>query len=135
MSTRPLPVDEDLYTYLVGVGTREDALLERLRAETATTGYANMQVSPDCGAFLALLVRLVGARSVVEIGTFTGYSSLCMARALPADGRLVACDVSAEWTDVARRYWAEAGGADRIQLVLAPAANTLRGPRTVRVCG
>ena len=84
-----------------------------------------MQISSDEGALLTLLVRISGAREVIEIGTFTGYSSICLARGLPADGHLLACDVSGEWTDVARRYWARAGVTDRIELRLGPAAETL----------
>jgi caffeoyl-CoA O-methyltransferase len=85
-----------------------------------------MQISHDEGEFLTMLVRLTGARQAVEVGVFTGYSSLCIARGLPADGRLLACDVSEEWTSIARRYWERAGVADRIELRLAPALDTLR---------
>src|SRR5512140_3909373 len=88
---------------------------------------ANMQVSPEQGHFLTLLVRLVGARRVLELGTFTGYSSLTMALALPADGRLVTCDVSEEWTGIARRFWQQAGVAARIELRLGPALDSLHG--------
>jgi predicted O-methyltransferase YrrM len=130
VSNRPTPVDAALHEYVIAHGTREDALLRRLREETLATGVPNLQVSPDQGAALAMLCRLVGARRVIEVGTFTGYSSLCMARTLPADGRLVACDVSVEWTDIARRYWAEAGVADRVELRLAPALDTLDALRS-----
>ena len=85
-----------------------------------------MQIAPEQGAFLTLLTRLIGARSAVEVGTFTGYSSLCIARGLPADGQLLCCDVSEEWTAIARRAWDEAGVADRIELRIAPGADTLR---------
>jgi caffeoyl-CoA O-methyltransferase len=104
-----------------------DDILRDLAAETqrAVPGTA-MQISQDEGVFLAMLVGLTRARLVVEVGTFTGYSSLCMARALPADGRLIACDVSEEWTSLARRYWERAGVDDRIDLRIAPAAETLR---------
>jgi predicted O-methyltransferase YrrM len=105
--------------------TREPPLQRRLRAETAALPRAGMQIGPDQGALMALLVRLVGARQALEVGVFTGYSSLCVAAALPADGRLVACDVSEEWTAVARRYWQEAGLAGRIDLRLGPASDTL----------
>jgi len=85
-----------------------------------------MQIAPEQGQLMGLLARLVGARQAIEVGVFTGYSSLCVAQALPADGRLVACDVNAEWTAVARRYWAEAGVSDRVELRLAPAIQTLQ---------
>ena len=85
-----------------------------------------MQIAPEQGQYMALLARLIGARQVIEIGVFTGYSALCVAQALPQDGRLLACDISEEWTDIARRYWAEAGVARRIELVLAPAMDTLQ---------
>ncbi|MCA9567288.1 MAG: O-methyltransferase [Myxococcales bacterium] len=127
MSRRPTPVDDDLHAWVVAHGTREDALLARLREETGAMPQAGMQVAPEQGALLAMLVRLTGARTVVEVGTFTGYSSVCMARALPDGGHLHCLDVSAEFTDVARRYWAEAGVDDRITLHLAPALDTLAG--------
>jgi caffeoyl-CoA O-methyltransferase len=113
--------------YLIAHGTPPDELQRRLIAETRGLGpMAQMQVSPEQGAFLTILTRLVGARQAVEVGTFTGYSALCIARGLPDDGRLVCCDVSEEWTSIARRYWEAAGLADRIDLQLAPAAETLR---------
>jgi caffeoyl-CoA O-methyltransferase len=120
--------------YLGEVVTRETPIQRRLRAETARLPMAGMQIGPDQGAFLALLVRLVGARRALEIGTFTGMSALAVAAALPPDGTLVACDVSEEWTRIARRYWQEAGVAGRIDLRLGPAADTVaallreRGP-------
>lgn len=122
-------VNPALDDYLLTHCTPADDVLRDLAAETERlVPGTTMQISQDEGAFLAMLVRLTGARLVVEVGTFTGYSSLCMARALPADGdaRLIACDVSEEWTDVARRYWERAGVADRIDLRIAPAADTLR---------
>ena len=119
------PMDERLYGYLQDVSLREPDILARLRAETATMPGARMQISPDQGQFMQLLVRLMGARRCLEIGVFTGYSSLAVALALPADGRLPACDRSAEWTAIARRYWAEAGVAAKIELHLAPAIATL----------
>ena len=125
MSNRTIKIDARLYDYLVKVSVREPALLARLRAETARLPEHNMQIAPDQGQFMALLVRLVGARRCLEIGTFTGYSSLAVALALPADGRLIACDVSEKWTAIARRYWQEAGVADRIELRLQPALKTL----------
>jgi predicted O-methyltransferase YrrM len=125
MSTRSIGLDERLYAYLLEASLRDTPLLARLRAETAALPMARMQISPEQGQFLALLVELTGARRLLEIGSFTGYSALCMAGALPEDGRLLCCDMSEEWTDIARRYWAEGGVADRIELRLAPALQTL----------
>jgi len=125
MSNRSIGLTEDLHAYLVSVGVREPEVLRRLRAETAELEQASMQIAPEEGAVLAMLVRILGARRVLEIGTFTGYSSTAMALALPADGRIVCCDVSEEWTDIARRAWAAAGVADRVELHLRPALDTL----------
>jgi predicted O-methyltransferase YrrM len=111
--------------YVSDVATRETALQKRLRAETAALPRARMQIGPDQGALLALLVRLIGARRTLEVGTFTGYSALAVAAALPADGKLITCDVSEEWTAIARRYWQEAGLSGRIELRLGPAIETL----------
>ncbi len=126
MSRRTIGLDDDLHRYLLDVSLRDTPLLARLRAETAELGdSARMQISAEQGQFMSLLVRLTGARRIVEVGTFTGYSALCMASALPPDGCLIACDISDQWTSIARRYWAEAGIADRIDLRLGPAAETL----------
>ena len=125
MSNRTLEMTDAVYDYLLDVSLREDALLARLREETANHPMAVMQISPEQGQFMAMLVSLLGAVRCVEVGVFTGYSSLCMARALPEDGTIVACDVSEEYTNIARRYWAEAGLAERIDLRLAPATETL----------
>lgn len=125
MSNRTLPLDARLYAYLLANSLREPEVLRRLREETLAMPEANMQIAPEQGQLMALLVRLMGAKRILEIGTFTGYSALVMALALPADGRLIACDVSAEWTAIARRYWQEAGVAGRIELRLAPALVTL----------
>ncbi|KAB7623013.1 O-methyltransferase [Alkalilimnicola sp. S0819] len=125
MSNRSFQLSAPLYDYLCEVSLREDALLRRLREETAELPLARMQISPEQGQFMSLVARLMGARRVLEIGVFTGYSSLCLARALPADGRLVACDLSEQWTSIARRYWEEAGVAERIDLRLGPALETL----------
>ncbi len=111
--------------YLQTVVVRESSVLQRLRAETLRLPEGGMQIGADQGAMLAFLVRLIGARRALEIGTFTGYSALCVAAALPPDGRLTCCDVSEPWTAIARRYWAEAGIADRIDLRLQPAQATL----------
>jgi predicted O-methyltransferase YrrM len=116
---------EDLARYVNETLVQETELQRRLRAETARLSSAGMQISADQGAFLAFLVRLTGARRALEIGTFTGYSALCIASTLPADGELVACDISEEWTAIAKRYWQEAGVASRITLRLAPAKETL----------
>jgi predicted O-methyltransferase YrrM len=126
MSRATLNLTPALYEYLLEVSLRDDPLLKRLRDETGRMDQANMQIAPEQGQFMALLVKLLRARRCIEVGTFTGYSALCVARALPADGRLVACDISEEWTSVARRYWHEAGVAEKIDLRIAPAADTLR---------
>ncbi len=125
MTNKTITLTDDLYDYVLSVSLREPALLKRLREETARDPMARMQIAPEQGQFMALLVQLLGAKKALEIGVFTGYSSLCVALALPADGTLVACDVSEEWTAVARRYWAEAGVAGKIDLRLAPALETL----------
>jgi len=116
---------EDVERYVAVAMTRESALQRRLRAETLALPQGMMQISADQGTLLALLARTVGARRAVEIGTFTGYSALAVATALPADGALVCCDVSDEWTRIGRRYWNEAGVAARIDLRLGPALSTL----------
>jgi predicted O-methyltransferase YrrM len=115
-----------LYDYLFDVSVRDTPLLKALRDETAQDPMARMQIAPEQGQFMALLVKLTGARSIIEIGTFTGYSSLCMAQALPDNGRLICCDVSEEWTAMARSYWEKAGVAHKIDLRIAPALDTLR---------
>jgi caffeoyl-CoA O-methyltransferase len=116
-----------LHAYLVAHGTPPDAVQRELIAETAKLGpIAMMQVAPEQGAFLTLIARLIGAREAVEVGTFTGYSSLAIARGLAPGGRLLCCDVSAEWTAIAQRAWAKAGVGDRIELRIAPALETLR---------
>ena len=116
---------EAVERYVAHEVTRESEVQKRLRAETARLPQAGMQIGPDQGALLALLARTIGARRAVEIGTFTGYSALAVASALPPDGKLVCCDKNEEWTAIARRYWKEAGLADRIELRLAPALETL----------
>ena len=125
MSRRTEPLTDELYDYLLRVSLREPEVLRRLREETGGLEKAGMQISPEQGQFMALLVELIGARRTLEVGTFTGYSALVVALALPADGRVVACDVSEEWTAVARRYWKEAGVAHKIDLRLGPAVDTL----------
>ncbi len=116
-----------IHDYLVAHGAPPDAPQRALIEETAALGgISMMQIAPEQGAFMTLLTQIVGARRAVEVGTFTGYSALCIARGLPPDGRLLCCDVSEEWTSVGRRFWEEAGVADRIELRIAPAVETLR---------
>lgn len=125
MSNRTLNLTDDLVAYVRRHGVREHPVLARLREETAPMPEHNMQIAPEQGAFMALLVQLIGARRILEIGTFTGYSSTAMALALPAGGRITCCDMSREWTDVARRAWIDAGVADRVDLRIGPATETL----------
>ena len=125
MSTRTLNVDDKLYDYLLTVSVREPRVLAELREETARLPEAGMQISPEQGQLMRLLVELMGARRCLEVGVFTGYSSTSVALSLPPGGKLVACDVSEEFTSVARRYWRRAGVEDRIELRLAPALGTL----------
>jgi len=128
MSFKTIGLSDELHAYVVAHGTRPDALVEDLIAETRASlpDNANMQIAPEQAPLFTLLTLITGARYAVEVGTFTGLSSIAIARGLPADGRLVCCDVSEEFTSVARRYWARAGLADRIELRLGPAADTLR---------
>ncbi|MDQ2853465.1 MAG: class I SAM-dependent methyltransferase [Chloroflexota bacterium] len=125
MSSGSIGLSQELNAYLERVGAREPEVLRHLREETAVMPQAQMQIAVEEGAFLSLLVKLLGARRILEVGTFTGYSSTAMALAMPADGRMVCCDVSREYTDVARRTWSAAGVADRIELHLRPALETL----------
>ncbi|HXZ49987.1 MAG TPA: class I SAM-dependent methyltransferase [Usitatibacter sp.] len=125
MSGRLLPLTDALHAYVVEHSVREHPVLAELRAATAGLANAQMQIGPDQGALMALLVKLAGARRTLEIGVFTGYSSLAVALALPEDGRVLACDVSEEWTAIARRHWERAGVAHKIELRLAPALATL----------
>lgn len=126
---KQLEITEQLYAYLLDIGFRDDPLLKELRDKTAKLPNGVMQIAPLQGQFMALLAQISGARKALEIGTFTGYSSLSVARALPPDGRLICLDVSREFTDVARRYWAKAGIADRIDLRLGPALDSLAALR------
>ncbi|HUN56578.1 MAG TPA: class I SAM-dependent methyltransferase [Candidatus Binataceae bacterium] len=122
-----IALNPDLYEYVVAHGKNSDSLLRELAEETSKFGRISaMQITAEQGNFMQLLTAAIGARSAVEVGTFTGYSSICVARALPSDGRLLCCDVSDEWTAVARRYWERAGVAGKITLKLAPALDTLR---------
>ena len=126
MSSDTLPLTPELLEYLQKVSLREPPVLRRLREETAAHPYASMQISPEQGQFMALLVKLIGARRALEIGVFTGYSSTVTALALPPDGRITACDVDEDFTSIARRYWNEAGVAQKIDLHMAPALDTLQ---------
>ena len=114
MSRTTLSITESVYDYLLSVSLREVDVLRELRDETASHPNANMQISPEQGQFMQMIVHLIGAKKVVEVGVFTGYSSLAVALALPETGRIVACDVSEEYTSIARRYWEKAGIADRV---------------------
>ncbi len=125
MTNKSIQMNDRLYAYLLANSLREPELWRQLREETARLPMAMMQIAPEQGQFMHLLVRLIGAKHCLEIGTFTGYSALAVASALPPDGLLICCDVSAEWTAVAQHYWAEAGLADRIALNLRPALQTL----------
>jgi predicted O-methyltransferase YrrM len=125
MSVKSIGLPDDLHDYLVRVGVREPEVLRRLRKYTAALPDYDMQIAPEQGAFMAWLAELTGARRCLELGTFTGYSALAVALALPPDGRVLCCDVNAEWTDIARRFWAESGMSDRIELRLGPALATL----------
>jgi len=125
MANRTLALTDHLHEYIVDVSVREPPILRELREETAKLPMAMMQISAEQGQFMRLLVELIGARRAVEVGTFTGYSALCVAEAMGPQGRLIACDVSEEYTAVARRYWTRAGVAERIDLRLGPAVATL----------
>ncbi|MBY8871470.1 O-methyltransferase [Micromonospora sp. PLK6-60] len=128
MTRKSLPLTDDLHAYLVAHGSAPDEVVRDLVAETvaALPGQAGMQVAPEQAGFLTFLTRMLGARRAVEVGTFTGLSALAIARGLPADGRLTCFDVSEDYTAIARRYWSRAGVADRIELRIGPAGETLR---------
>ncbi len=125
MSSQHLELSWELWDYIRGRSLREPDVLRRLREETAPLPLARMQISPEQGQFMGLLMRLMEARMTIEVGVFTGYSSISVAMALPDDGKIIACDVSEEWTSIARRYWREAGVASKIDLRLRPALETL----------
>ncbi len=122
---RNVAVTDTLYRYIVDHSLRDDPTLAALREETAKLPQAGMQIGPEQGQFMGLLAKLVGAKQCLEIGVFTGYSSLAVAMALPKDGRIIACDVSEEWTAIARKYWKKAGVEDKIDLRIGPALGTL----------
>ncbi|MBD1864671.1 MULTISPECIES: class I SAM-dependent methyltransferase [Trichocoleus] len=125
MSNKTLDLTNQLYDYLLSNSLREPELLAQLRQKTAEHPMAQMQIAPEQGQFMALLVQLMGAKKTLEVGVFTGYSSLAVALALPADGKIIACDVSEEYTAIARRYWQAAGVANKIELRIGPAVDTL----------
>jgi predicted O-methyltransferase YrrM len=125
MSNRTIQVTDRLYDYMLAVSCREHPQLAALREETARMAGAGMQISPEQGQFMAMLVKLLGARRTLEVGVFTGYSALAVAMALPEDGRVTALDVSEEWTSVARRHWQAAGVAHKVNLRLGPAVASL----------
>jgi predicted O-methyltransferase YrrM len=127
MSARTINLTDSVYRYILEHSVRESSALRELREATAGIPHAGMQISPEQGSLMALLVKMIGARRTIEVGVFTGYSSLAVALALPPEGRIVACDVSAEWTAIARRFWEKAGVAAKIDLRLAPALQTLDG--------
>jgi len=122
---RGVELTDALYEYVVAIGTRETRVQRELRAETRKLPMAGMQIGADQGALLQVLVRILRARRCIEVGTFTGYSALSVALALPASGKIICCDVSEEWTSIARRYWKKAGVGAKIDLRIAPALETL----------
>ena len=127
MSNRTLTLDDRLHRYLLDHSVRETPVMRELRELTARQEMARMQISPEQGGFMALLVELIGATRAIEIGTFTGYSALCIAQAMPPEGRLICCDISEEWTAIAQDFWERAGIRERIDLRIAPAQDTLAG--------
>lgn len=126
MSTQTTPLSDELHQYLLDVSLREPPVMQRLREMTMTLPERNMQIAPEQGQFMTLLLQIMGARRCIEIGTFTGYGTLAIARGIPGDGEVLACDISEQWTDMAQPYWRESGVADRIRLRIAPALETLR---------
>ena len=125
MSNKTFTMSDTLNAYMQSISLREPDVLTRLRTETSGLSMSMMQIAPEQGQFMQLLVKALGIRRAIEVGVFTGYSSLCVALAMPDDGRIVACDVNKKWTDIARRYWKEAGVDNKIELRLAPALETL----------
>ena len=125
-----IAMNKAVYDYMLSVSLKESNSLRRLRVETAQNPMAVLQITPDQGQLLSWLVKVQGARNILEIGTFTGYSAMCMAEALPPDGQLVTCDVSEEWTDIARTHWRDAGLDEKIELRLGPATETLQAMLT-----
>jgi len=126
MSTKTFGLSEELQEYLRTISVRESSLLKQLREETSALPNSTMQISPEQGQFMSLLVKLMHAERAIELGTFTGYSSLCVAIALPERGKLIACDLNEDWTSIARKYWKMAGVTEKIDLRLGPAAESLK---------
>jgi len=126
MSNRTIDLSDTLYQYLLDHSVADSEIKQKLRAETSRLDMAIMQIAPDQGQYMSLLVKLIGAKNALEVGVFTGYSALCIAEALPDDGLLIACDVSEDWTRIGQPYWEKAGVAHKIQLRLAPATETLQ---------
>jgi predicted O-methyltransferase YrrM len=127
MSNHTIYLNDAIYQYLLTHSLRESPVLEALRTETTQHSMVRMQISPEQGQFMTLLLRLINAKRAIEVGVYTGYSSICIAEALGQDGQLIACDVNEEWTTMASQYWQRAGLSERIDLRLAPARETLQG--------
>lgn len=125
MSNRTLSIDDAIYSYMLSHSLREPDILLQLREETAQHDMARMQIAPEQGQLLSLLIKLLGAQQTIEIGVYTGYSALCVALALPDNGRVIACDINDDWTQIAQRYWHQAGVQNKIELLIAPASKTL----------
>lgn len=125
MSNRSISMTDDLYAYLLENSSRESVLLKDLREVTAQLPEANMQIAPEQGQFMRMLVRLIGAKRAIEVGTFTGYSSICIAQGMEGQGQLICCDINEEWTNIARPYWMQAGVLQNINLQIGPATKTL----------
>ncbi len=126
MSNQTISITDSIYKYLCENSLREDEVLSSLRAYTYRMQQRNMQISPEQGQFMQLLIKLMGAKNTIEIGVFTGYSSLCVALALPLDGKIIACDISTKYTDIAEKYWRDANVRDKIDLRIGPALDTLQ---------
>ena len=126
MSNQTISITDSIYKYLCENSLREDEVLSSLRAYTYRMEQRNMQISPEQGQFMQLLIKLMGAKNTIEIGVFTGYSSLCVALALPLDGKIIACDISTKYTDIAKKYWKDANVRDKIDLRIGPALDTLQ---------
>ena len=135
MSTRTLGLDDVLHQYLLDVSVDEDPVARALRARTAALEEHYMQISPEQGQFFKLLLRMMNAQQVIEVGTYTGYSALCMAQMVGVRGQVVCCDISEEWTAIGREFWQQAGVAERIDLRLAPALETLEQMRQAGEAG
>ncbi len=127
MSNQTITVTPQIYQYLLNVSLRESEIMTKLREETMQLEQSMMQISPEQGQFMQLMVKAIGAKRTIEVGVFTGYSALAVANALPDDGMVIACDVSEEWTSIGQKYWEQAGVSKKIDLRIAPAAKTMQG--------